>query len=47
MEKYASVFGKGKKYHYFIYSLSGFTDELIKTAAQKDVRLITAEEMYN
>ena len=47
MEKYASVFGKGKKYHYFIYSLSGFTDELIKTAAQKGVRLITAEEMYS
>ncbi|MBP0962537.1 MAG: ATP-binding protein [Oscillospiraceae bacterium] len=46
LENYASVFGKGKKYHYYIFSLGGFTDELIKTAGEKGVRLITAEDMY-
>ena len=46
LEKYASVFGKGTKYHYYIFSLGGFTNELIKLADEKGVKLITADDMY-
>ena len=46
LEKYASVFGKGTKYHYYIFSLGGFTNELKKLADEKGVKLITADDMY-
>ena len=44
LNHYASVFGKGVKYHYFIFSLGGFTDQLLQ---QKDhVTLLTLDEIY-
>ncbi len=46
LKEYASVFGKGEKYHYYIFSKAGFTQALLDLAAQEEVRLITLEEMY-
>lgn len=46
MKKYAGVFGKGEKYHYFIFSKEGFTKELEKEAAKGGVKLVTLEDMY-
>ena len=46
IERYANVFGKGKKYHYVIFSLGGFTDELKVVAKERRTRLVTLSEMY-
>lgn len=46
MEEYAEVFGKGSRYHYMIFSLSGFTDELIKASQNDEVKLISLADMY-
>ena len=35
LEQYARVFAKGKEYHYIIFSLGGFTEELL-SAAKKE-----------
>lgn len=48
LKKYASVFGKGKKYHYYIFSKGGFTEGL-KAAVESEsseVKLIDLEDMY-
>lgn len=46
LKKYAAAFGKGERYHYYIFSKGGFTQGL-KTAAHKgEVRLITLDDMY-
>ena len=46
LKRYAQVFGKGDKYHYYIFSKSGFTQGLQEAANQGEVRLITLEDMY-
>lgn len=43
---YASVFGKGNNYHYYIFSKGGFTDELLQAQERGEVRLITLEDLY-
>ncbi|MCD7716352.1 MAG: ATP-binding protein [Lachnospiraceae bacterium] len=43
---YASVFGKGSRYYYYIFSRSGFTDGLLRAAANGEVTLVDLEEMY-
>lgn len=43
---YASVFGKGHKYHYFIFSKNGFTPALQKLGEQGEVTLLTLEDIY-
>ena len=43
---YASVFGKGSKYHYYIFSLGGFTKELLECKKRGEVRLLTLDELY-
>lgn len=47
MEEYAEVFGKGRNYHYIIFSLGGFTDELKKVSENDEVKLISLEDMYH
>ena len=47
MEEYAKVFGKGRNYYFMIFSLGGFTDELIKASNSDDVKLISLVDMYN
>ena len=46
LKRYAQVFGKGDKYHYYIFSKSGFTQGLQEAANRGEVRLITLEDMY-
>ena len=46
LKKYASVFGKGKKYHYYIFSKGGFTEGLKAEADKGEVKLISLEDMY-
>lgn len=46
IRKYAEVFGKGKKYFYYIFSLGGFTDKLKKYAENNDIVLVSVEDMY-
>lgn len=45
LQEYAKVFGKGTKYHFFIFSKSGFTSELQELGVEKVVTLVTLEEM--
>ena len=43
---YASVFGKGDNYHYYIFSKGGFTDGLLQAQERGEVQLITLEDLY-
>ena len=43
---YASVFGHGSKYHYFIFSKSGFTAALQELGNKGEVTLLTLEDLY-
>ncbi|MCC8066711.1 MAG: ATP-binding protein [Clostridiales bacterium] len=46
MREYASVFGKGSRYHYYIFSRSGFTEGLLQAAANGEVSLVGLDSMY-
>lgn len=46
LKKYADVFGKGKVYHYYIFSKGGFTEGLKALGDKGEVKLITLEDMY-
>ena len=46
LKGYAEAFGCGKKYHYYIFSKSGFTKGLQELGEQKEVTLVTLEDMY-
>ena len=46
LKKYAAVFGKGKTYHYYIFSKGGFTEGLKAAAYKGEVKLITLDDMY-
>lgn len=43
---YAAAFGKGDRYHYFIFSKGGFTDALLDAQTRGEVTLVTLDEMY-
>lgn len=46
LKHYASVFGKGSKYHYYIFSKSGFTKGLEEKAKAEGVTLLTLDDIY-
>lgn len=46
LKHYAEVFGKGEKYHYYIFSKSGFTIGLQSLGNKGEVKLITLQDMY-
>lgn len=46
MREYAKVFGKGSKYHYYIFSKGGFTEGLYQVQEHGEVKLIHFEEIY-
>lgn len=46
LKEYAAVFGKGSDYVYYIFSLGGFTDELLRAQENGIVRLVTLDDMY-
>ena len=47
LERYATIFAKGEKYYYIIFSLGGFTEELLAVAHERNVMLLTLEDLYN
>lgn len=46
LKHYAEVFGKGEKYHYYIFSKSGFTKGLKDASGRGEVTLVSLAEMY-
>lgn len=46
LKEYASVFGKGNGYHYYIFSKGGFTDGLLREQERGEVHLLTLEDIY-
>lgn len=46
LRHYAAVFGKGSRYHYYIFSLGGFTEQLSEQAKQGAVTLLTVDDLY-
>lgn len=46
IREYAQVFGKGKKYYYYIFSKGGFTEGLIQAKNRGEVKLIGLDDLY-
>ena len=46
LRDYASVFGKGNAYHYYIFSKGGFTEGLHAAQERGEVRLVTLQDLY-
>lgn len=46
LKEYAEAFGHGDSYHYYIFSKSGFTPELLEKAKAGEVKLVALEDMY-
>lgn len=46
LQRYAEVFRKGSKFHYYIFSKGGFTKELIDASRQGKVTLLTLDDIY-
>ena len=46
MKQYAKVFGKGEKYHYYIFSKGGFTKGMEEIAIKENVILLTLRDIY-
>lgn len=47
LKHYADVFGKGRRYYFYIFSKSGFTQGLLEAQQRGEVTLITLQDMYN
>ena len=47
LRDYARVFGKGTKYHFYIFSKGGFTEGLQEAAQRGEVKLLTLDDLYN
>lgn len=45
LQEYARTFGKGTGYHYFIFSKSGFTEELLALGDANEVNLVTLQDL--
>lgn len=46
LREYAGAFGKGKAYHYYLFSKSGFTEGLQEAGRRGEAKLVSLEEMY-
>ena len=46
LKYYATVFGQGKNYYYYIFSKSGFTSSLEELAKKENVKLLTLKDIY-
>lgn len=46
LRRYASVFGRGSRYHYFIFSKGGFTPALEDLGRTGEVTLLGLEDLY-
>lgn len=46
LQEYAEVFGKGKQYHFYIFSKGGFTEGLLQAEKRGEVQLVSLKDMY-
>ena len=46
LKQYADVFGKGNKYHFYIFSKGGFTKGLEELALKGEVKLMSLDDIY-
>ncbi len=46
LRDYASAFGKGSNYYYYIFSKGGFTEGLLQAQGRGEVRLFTLDDIY-
>lgn len=46
LKQYASVFGKGSKHHYYIFSKSGFTKGFEECVKEEGITFLTLEGVY-
>ena len=46
LKHYADVFGKGSRYHYYIFSKSGFTNGLKELAKKENLHLLELDDLY-
>lgn len=46
LKHYASIFGKDRKCHCFVFSKGGFTPSLMKLSRSEDLTLVTLAELY-
>ena len=46
LKEYSAAFNKGSKYHYYIFSKSGFTKGLTDYAKTNDIRLVSLKDLY-
>lgn len=46
LKEYAQVFGKGSKYHFYIFSKGGFMEGLKSLESKGEVTLLTLEDIY-
>ena len=46
LKHYADVFGKGKKYYFYIFSKGGFTKGLKELAEKGEVIFLTLDDIY-
>lgn len=47
LRDYATVFGKGSNYYYYIFSKGGFTEGLLQAQERGEVKLINLEQLYH
>ena len=43
---YVSVFNKGSKYYYYIFSKGGFTEELLEREREGEVTLLSLDDLF-
>ena len=46
LKEYADAFGKGEKYHFYIFSKGGFTEGLLELQKEGKVHLVSLEDLY-
>lgn len=46
LKEYSMVYSPDAVFHYYIFSVSGFKEDLIQTAKKENVKLISIEDMY-
>lgn len=46
MKRYAEVFGRGEKYHFYFFSKSGFTQGMRELADKGEITLVTLADLY-
>lgn len=46
LKEYSRVYAKDAAFHYYIFSIDGFKEDVKETAEKENIRLVTLEDMY-